>query len=234
MTQFKILQQKMSDALVPQSSSAGFSQQGQVDWVKLSGRSVQFFVAVLARLAKAGVDVFTIQVSKAICLTFTLNLIAQERIADAISKLRKYESFGNVIWFGFGVKHVVTDLAETEQGLTFVGLCAALTTTYDSVYSARVLRELCVIQKAPQSFTPALRQWQGLVGLCAGILMSSQFVLIVDGFRRLISAHSNLADSEYVHCSTKYEYLAKAILTLGRISKKELVNVTFTGGLDCA
>ena len=62
------------------------------------------------------------------------------------------------MWFGFGIKDIVTDLADTEEGLTLVALCAALSTTYDSTFAAQVIREICVLCKAPQSFTPALRQ----------------------------------------------------------------------------
>ena len=224
----------MSGPVVPQSSSAGFSQQGQVDWVELSTRSVQFSVAVLARLSRAGIDAYTLQVGRAICLNFALDPIAQERIADAIFQLKKYSSYGDLIWFGFGVKHVVTDLAETEEGLTLVALCAALTTTYDSTYSARVLRELCVLHKAPQSFTPALRQWKAIVELCSGILTSSHFILVLNGFWRLMSAQHKLPSMKDRHRPTLYAELASAIYTLARISRKHLVNATIIGGVDCA
>ena len=101
----------MSDALVPRSTN--FQQQGSVDWVELPGRSVQFSVAVLARLSKAGIDPFTLQVGRAVCTNFSLHPIAQGRISDAILALKKFGSYGDIIWFGFGVKHVVTDLTET-------------------------------------------------------------------------------------------------------------------------
>ncbi len=92
----------MSAPLPPQSSAAGFSNQSQVDWVELSNKSVQFFVAVLARLSRAGINAYTLHVGRAICLGFALDPIAQERIADAIFKLKKYNSYGDLIWFGFG------------------------------------------------------------------------------------------------------------------------------------
>lgn len=201
--------------------------------MELSGRSVQFSVAVLARLSKAGIDPFTLQVGRAICTNFSLHPIAQERISDAILALKKFGSYGDIIWFGFGVKHVVTDLAETEEGLTLIALCAALSTTYDSLYGARVLRELCGLCKAPQSFSPAIRQWQILVELCAGILTSSHFVLVLDGFRRLVSRGRNAPDLEPNRCPTTYSALAEAILTIAQLTTKGLASATFTGGLDC-
>ena len=175
----------MSGALVPASSN--FQQQGSVDWVELSGRTVHFSVAVLARLSKAGIDPFTLQVGRAICTNFSLDPVAQQRISEAIQALRKYGSDGDIIWFGFGVKHVVTDLAETEQGLTLVALCAALSSTYDLLCGARVLRELCGLCEAPQATPPAIRQWKILVDLCSGILNSGHFALLLEGFRRLVS-----------------------------------------------
>lgn len=221
----------MSGALVPKSTN--FQQQGTVDWVELSGRSVQFSVAVLARLSKAGIDPFTLQVGRAICTNFSLHPIAQGRISDAILALKKFGSYGDIIWFGFGVKHVVTDLAETEEGLTLVAVCAALSTTYDSLYGARVLRELCGLCKAPQSFSPAIRQWKLLVELRAGILTSGHFALVLDGFRRLVSGGRNAPDLEPNRCPTTYSALAEAILTIAQVTTKRLASATLAGGLDC-
>ena len=222
----------MSGTLIP--TSARFQQQGFVDWVELSGRSVQFSIAVLARLSKAGIDPFTLQVGRAICTNFSLHPIAQGRISDAILALKKFGSFGDVIWFGFGVKHVVTDLAETEEGLILVALCAALSTTYDALYGARVLRQLCCLCKAPQLFTPAIRQWKILVELCAGILNTGQFIHVLDGFRRLVSGGGrDKSRLEAIRSPTTYSALAEAVLTIAQVTNKRLASATFTGGHDC-
>lgn len=194
---------------------------------------MQFSVAVLARLSKAGIDPFTLQVGRAICTNFSLHPIAQGRISDAILALKKFGSYGDVMWFGFGVKHVVTDLAETEEGLTLVAVCAALSTTYDSLYGARVLRELCGLCKAPLSLSPAIRQWKILVELCAGVLTSTHFGLVLDGFHRLVSAGGNTSQLEANRCPTTYSVLAEAILTIAQVTSKRLTSATFTGGLDC-
>ncbi len=114
-----------------------------------------------------------------------------------------------------------------------MALCAALSTTYDSMFAAKVIRELCILSKAPQSLTPALRQWKILVDLCTGILTSSHFVMLANGFRRLISGHLQLP-LESRHSPITHLALAEAILTLARVSKRSLVNATISGGLDCA
>lgn len=212
---------------------ATFQQQGSVDWVELSSRSVQFSVAVLARLSRAGIDPFTLQVGRAICTNFVLDPTAQARISDAILALKKFGSYGDIIWFGFGIKHVVTDLAETEEGLTLVALCAALSTTYDSLYGARVLRELCCLCKAPQFFSPAIRQWKLLVELCAGILSVGHFALVLDGFRRIVSSRRDQSKIETNRCPTTYSALAEAILALAQVTNRTLASATFTGDLDC-
>lgn len=218
--------------MVAANGGPSFAQQGSVDWVALSNSSVQFSVAVLARLSRAGIDAFTLQFGRAICSNFSLEPHAQERVYDAIVKLKKYGSYKDIIWFGFGIKDVVTDLADTEEGLTLVALCAALAATYDSMYAAMVIREVCVLCKAPQSFTPAIRQWKALVDLCSGIFANAHFTLVANGFRRLISGHSNHLIGR--HTPTTHSALANAILMLAQVSKGNLLNATFSGGIDCA
>lgn len=222
----------MSSALTHSSSSA-FAQQGTVDWVSLSNTSVTYSVAVLARLSRAGIDLYTLQVGRAICCNFALEPQSQKRVLDAIIRLRKYGSYDRIIWFGFGVKNIVTDLSETEQGLTLIALTAALSISYDSVTVAQVLRELCSFGKSSEGFTPALRQWKILVDLCAGILTSSDFVHVHNGIRRLMQLDPNC--NEVLRCcTTTPSNLASAILTLGRVTRKMVDSVTIVGGLDCA
>ena len=194
---------------------------------------MQFSVAVLARLSKAGIDAFTLSFGQAICCNFALEPRAQELVSEALRKAKKYPSYGDLMWFGFGIKDILTDLADTEEGLTLVALCAALSTTYDSTFAAQVIRELCVLCKAPQSFTPALRQWKTLVELCAGILATSHYVKLANGFRRLICGHLGIPFNTR-HAPTTSEALAEAIMTLARISKRSLVSATISGALDCA
>lgn len=125
-------------------------------------------------------------------LSVTISLLSRmhKSAYQMLSCDSKDMAHGDLTWFGFGIKEVVTDLADTEEGLTLVGLCAALSATYDALFSAKVLRELYVLCKAPQSFTPALKQWKALVELCAGILTSAHLVHIANGFRQKISGYS--------------------------------------------
>lgn len=221
----------MSSAVVLRNQN--FEQQGTVDWVGLSNSTAQFSVGVLARLSKAGIDVFTLQMSRAICSNFTLTPSVQDSLTDAIQKLKKYGSYGDLVWFGFGIKHIVTELAETEEGLACVSLCAALSTLYENFYCAQVLRDLCQARKAPESFTPALRQWRTLVTLCSGVFTQHRFSLCLRGFTALISPHLKISKLGFP-AATASSNLARAVLTMAQLSKGQLASVTFAGGLDCA
>jgi hypothetical protein len=118
----------MADSnLVPSSgggSGAGFAQQGSVDWVALSGSTLTFSVEVLSRFSKAGVEMVTIAMGQALFARFNIKPDAQRRFSEAISKLKAVSSYGDILWFGFGVKHVIRTLAETEQGIACAGICA--------------------------------------------------------------------------------------------------------------
>jgi arabinogalactan endo-1,4-beta-galactosidase len=105
----------MSTAVVPSGgSSDAFAQQGTVDWTRLSRSTVNFTVEILARLSKAGVEPLTVAMGQAIFSGFNLDPEGQKRFSDTISRLKAFSSYGNVMWFGFGVKHIVRTLSETE------------------------------------------------------------------------------------------------------------------------
>lgn len=206
---------------------------GVISWDAVLSRNVNFVIAVLARLDKAGISPFTIEVGRALCCSFPLGSSAQLRITHAISVLSRYRSYSKTMWFGFGIKQVVTDLAESEEGMALVALCAALGNTYQPFFSAQVLREFCKMSGAPGHITPALRQWEMLVKLCAGILSTGEFVDKVSGFNRLVFGQS--VEDRSPRCEpTTYEDLAKAIAAIAEIAQGNKANASFVGGLDCA
>lgn len=206
---------------------------GVVNWDAVLSRSVNLVIGVLARLDKAGISPFTIEVGRILCRNIPLEVSAQFRITHAIFVLTRYGSYGNAMWFGFGIKQVVRDLAESEEGMALVALCSALGTIYEPFFSAQVLREFCKLSGAPRDITPALRQWKMLVDLCAGILSSGGFMDKVNGFNRLIFGHS--VDNRSPKCEpTTYGDLAKAITVIAEVVQRKKANASFLGGLDCA
>ncbi|KUL84317.1 hypothetical protein ZTR_07580 [Talaromyces verruculosus] len=220
-----------NSSLVPSQSSPNFAQQGQVDWVAVAQTPVAFTLEVLARYGKAGVDGLTVGIARAVCSQFDLKPAAQKRLDESISKLKTIHSFGKIAWFGFGLKHIIDDLLETEQGAACVALSGCLTACYDTDFASQVFRSMCQSKGAPKSLTPSLRQWSALVRVCAGSLTGSQFPLLLSGFERLLA--KQLRDPG-LRTPPESETLTKAIIILGSLSKGNLRGAEFSGGLDCA
>jgi hypothetical protein len=166
----------MSGPLVTAQGGSEFSQQGSMDWVALSKSTMSYSVEMLARMSRANVDMITVVMGQVISSGFQLKPDAQKRLFESLSNLKSFASYGKVIWFGFGIKHVVKDLSETEQGAACVGLCACLSVSYDTYFAAEVLRELCKIRRSPSDF----HQRIALVNVCAGSIASSPFPNIVE------------------------------------------------------
>lgn len=224
----------MSGPLVP-SSSGGFAQQGQIDWVAFSKHTISFSVELLARWSKAGIDPLTIATGRAIGHIFVLPPETQQRLDEALSRLETFLAFGKVLSFGFGIRHVVDHLRDTEQGSALVILCASLSSFYPTFYCAQVLRELCKASEAPQELTPALSQWVALIDVCSGVLAKTNFLMLVRGLERYICPNwSHAYRGEVGQLPADAGVLAKALINLARISNGDMMSVNFTGGLDCA
>lgn len=168
---------------------------GIIDWVGLTKTSANFSIGSLARLSRTGIDPYTLQVGQAICFQFYLDESSQERISDATASLKCYCSLGIMMWFGFGIKFVVTKLAQIEQGKTLIGLYAAITSSYHSFYAAEVLREICVLSNPPETLLPALKEWRVLAGYCAGILTTPPFTKCLNTLRRGVKRYSTTSSS---------------------------------------
>jgi len=93
----------MDGCIVPRNltGDGSFIQQGSLDWVALSKSSLNATVEVLERISKAVIDILTVAVVQSLCAKFRLPLDAQQRLNDALSKLKAFSSYGNIIWFGF-------------------------------------------------------------------------------------------------------------------------------------
>ncbi|KAG4429950.1 hypothetical protein IFR05_014573 [Cadophora sp. M221] len=218
----------MSGALVP-ASGVNFQQQGQVDWVSLSKSTFTFALDMLVRLSKAELDPATYAIALITCNRFVIKADAQERIRDALSSLKSFSSYGRLVWFGFGIKPIIKDLADSEHGMACIGLCACMSVSYGSFYVAEVLRELCKISETPSGFVPSVHQWRALVRICAGSVSNSKFPMLLEGLIRLVRPRTEVS----LRQPTAKEALAKAIRALADVSNEKLANVTIAGGLDC-
>ncbi|KFY02187.1 hypothetical protein O988_02339 [Pseudogymnoascus sp. VKM F-3808] len=224
----------MSVSAVPSgggSSSDAFAQQGTVDWTRLSASTVNFTIEVLGRLSKAGVEPLTVAMGQGIFSCFHLDPDGEKRFSDAIARLKAFSSYGNAMWFGFGVKHIVRTLSETEQGATCGAICACLSVSYDKFFCSKVLKALADQQRTPNSLMPSLSQWAALVNICSGAVLGSRFPQLVEVYSRLTQSYDNSRHKLYE--PTSADALAKALLELSKVSSGTVRSVTFIGGVDC-
>jgi ankyrin repeat protein len=219
----------MSETIVPASGVSNFQQQGQLDWMSLYKSTFTFSLEVMTRISRAGLDITAIAVSRIICSGFVIEPAAQERVLDALSSLKPFSSYGNIIWLGFGIKPVIKDLAESEPGLACVALCACMSVSYEPFYAAQVLRELCQVRETPLDVIPSIHQWNALVNICAGSISSSKFPTLVEGLIRLAIPRGGVS----LHQPTPAKALAKALGALADVSHGKLANISIAGGLDC-
>ncbi|KAL5347862.1 hypothetical protein ACLOAV_007272 [Pseudogymnoascus australis] len=214
------------------SDSNAFAQQGTVDWTMLSRSTVNFTVEILSRLSKAGVEPITAAMGQAIFSGFNLDPEGQKRFSDVVSHLKAFSSYGEIMWFGFGVKHIVRTLSETEQGATCAAICACLSVSYDKYFCGKVLKALADQQKAPNSLMPSISQWVALANICSGAVLGSRFPQLVEVYSRLTQSYPR-GIRHGLQETTSADALASALLELAKVSSGTVRSVTFIGGVDC-
>ncbi|KAF2192450.1 hypothetical protein K469DRAFT_745887 [Zopfia rhizophila CBS 207.26] len=211
------------------TNRGNFEQSGQLDWVSLSKSTFTFGLDVLIRLSKVELDPATVAIGVITCDRFVITAESQKRIYDALYGLKSFSSYGKLMWFGFGIKPIIKDLADSEHGMACVGLCACMSISYDSFFAAGVLRELCKFCGTPPNFLPSIHQWKGLVDICAGSISNSKFPILLEGLFRCVLPNSKIS----LHKPTSTEALAKAVGALADVTNGKLENITIAGGVDC-
>ncbi|KAL9948054.1 hypothetical protein D7B24_006599 [Verticillium nonalfalfae] len=226
-----------SQDIVPAGSS--FAQQGSMDWVGLSSRSVHFTMDVLSRFMAAGVQPFTIVVGQEVARHLPLAESGQRNVQDALNQLASYQSIGSVLWFGFGLRGLARTLGATAEGRSLLALCAALGESFHEDYAASVLHHLVLAYQPPSGFVPSLHEWQQLVKACNGILSQSKFPILVDAFVRLVPRRRRLQEALEsrrsgffleTECPSPKD-MAGALLALGMLRRGQYAFVTVEGGL---
>ena len=215
--------------------ATSFTQQGTVDWVALSQASVVSSVAVMARLSGAGVDPFTVTVGQALAFKFRLSQLGEHRLTKTLSELPSFSGFGNMLWFGFGIKYIVRNLASTMEGKNCVMLCACLSEIHSIEYSARVLSSLFDLYIGPgaRSLRPSLEQWVALVKMCCGILSASAFPALAEHMMGQ-AGHAQIATSRPgSRLAGDHVEIARALDAVARLSNGTLKAATLIGGPEC-
>ena len=220
------------------NNSLAFQQQGQVDWVAASRTTVSFSLEILKRISDADIDAYTLVVAQNVMHQFHMPVIGQQRVQDAIKQLRSTSSFGDVIWFGFGVKHLVRSLSQSDDGMACLALFGSLTEVFSPEVSALVAYELSKLLY-PDEKLPAVSQWQRMLAVCSGILATSNFPLIAEHFlglagnRRAVTSKARLLTmpSRVMGDIGDFARALHAICLITRVVEQR--SVTIVGGPSC-
>lgn len=122
-------------------TNPNFAQTGQVDWVAVSETTFSASIAVLGRLSKAGLEPLTVAIAQAMATNIPIGVHGEKILREAMSTLKAFNSFGDVVFFGIGVRHILHTLVQTSQGASSVALVASLTEGHSTMYVKSILVE---------------------------------------------------------------------------------------------
>ncbi|KAF2447322.1 hypothetical protein P171DRAFT_430219 [Karstenula rhodostoma CBS 690.94] len=211
-----------------------FAQTGSWDWAKLGAYAVSF----LARVANCDVEPYTMVLGVQIGQKLPLSRQGEERVSAAVANLKAYRSIGDALTFGYGPTSIVRTLGGHVDGLALVAISAALTEVYNESVAASVLKEILIYLDLQREATPLLQSWLKIVKACAGTLATTEFAVRAEDMMKLHPTETSLpsATASDFHDSwrsrSKPQDIAKALVTLGEISRKKTESVIIVGGGD--
>lgn len=226
-----------TDLTVP----GNFAQTGTVDWVQLGNTACNSSYKVLGRLLNHGVDPITLKVGLQMAQQLPLARAGQTRMLEATSNLGGYHALNKDLLFGMGPDSMPHLLERSVEGLTLLAISAALSEVYVEEVAAEVLHELLIPLNPPREFTPYLPSWSRLVKGCAGTLAKTTFGITAEKFMSFHPSETSLfptrrTEDDHHHnrwrSRSHTKDIAKALITLGEISRAKLESVTIIGGGD--
>ncbi|KAL2856735.1 hypothetical protein BJX68DRAFT_263276 [Aspergillus pseudodeflectus] len=212
--------------------SVAFTQQGTVDWTSLGRMQFSASIAVLSRLSSAGIESLTVAFGQAMCTRIPLGAHGEKFLMDSLNKLKAFSGFGDLIWFGVGVRHVLRDLVQTSEGASLVALCASLAETYPPHVAALVVYEMAKQLKAPSELSPSLAQWEEVVKTCSCAFKETTFSLRYEKLLRLAGLSSSCLSRDISDgfSSGHAQDIARSIMVLGDIMRGTAEQITIHGG----
>ena len=216
-------------ALAQRDGGTGLQQQGSIEWTRLTSSVVNFSVEFLARMSNGGIEGLTIFAAETVLAKLKLGPSGEKKTLEAISKLKAFSSFHSALWFGFGVKHVIRQLAESSEGLNCIAVCSALLEFCSTEDSARILRVLLESYDAPKRLTPSLGQWKSLVEVYGGAFATTDFGNLIHSLVS-IDLPDGRSDLRY---RSEPAAIADALNKVIAVSNGSLERVQFLGGADC-
>ena len=137
-------------------TSLSFAQQGTLDWVGLGDKAFEASLNILSRFSGANIDPFTLTVAQAIASQFQLSRDGKNRLKECLQSLKCFASLEDVLWFGFGIKHVIRILANTTHGISTIAVCGSLSEVLSTEAATSILDELSETYGAPAELRPSL------------------------------------------------------------------------------
>lgn len=219
--------QRISDReIITAVSPSSFVQQGTVDWPSLARASVNASVSVITRLSGCGVELWTVALAQVIFGTIRLSADGESHLNEALVKLHSFGSHGNLMYFGFGVKHIIRTLADSSEGMAIVAICSSIAEVHGLAISTQIVREYAELYSANfnGNLMPSFRQWEALVKSCSGVLSRSPFGSVVEFFMRF---HPE------VHLCADPKQVARALEGLAKISSGHMKSMVLIGNSEC-
>ncbi|KAL2850251.1 hypothetical protein BJY01DRAFT_245563 [Aspergillus pseudoustus] len=213
--------------------SVAFAQQGTVDWTSLGRMQFSASIAVLSRLSSAGIESLTLAFGQAMCTRIPLGAHGEKVLMESLTKLKAFSSFGDLVWFGVGVRHVLRDIVQTSEGASLIALCAALSETYSSNVAALILYEMAKELKGSSELSPSLAQWEALIKTSACVFMETTFSRRVETFLNLAGFSGKSFGDDAAFCRYNPGHpqdISRSIIALGDIMRRAVEQVTIQGG----
>ena len=207
-------------------SPSAFIQQGTVDWPYLARASVRASVSVLTRLSGGGVELWTAAFAQVLLGTVRLSTEGEAHVNGALAKLHSFGTHGNLIYYGFGVKHIVRTLADSAEGMATLAICSSIVEVHSPSISTQILQEYAKLygSNSEGNLMPSFRQWECLVNSCSGVLATSPFGSVVEFFMRFCPSAHTCGDPKEV---------ARALEGLARISSGLMKSMVLIGNSEC-
>lgn len=208
-----------------------FQQQGELDYVAMSNAVLSTSYAVAQRVAWAGVQPLTFHAGLAMCANFRLGRMGHMRVSHALSNLRPYKGFEDILWFGFGHKSFLSLLTETEAGFNCAALCGVLAEAYHLDRASELLQALWRVRGLSTSLEPSRSQFRALVNGCSGVFLNSPFSEILT---RIAGPCTDACYVDVEEVKSRPDDWARAVNAIIQIVNGDLVAIQVYGGREIA
>ncbi|KAF3931603.1 hypothetical protein ABW19_dt0210229 [Dactylella cylindrospora] len=220
-------------SLIPWPASGGgdsnFPQSGQVDWVALTGNITRLAADTYERISNAGVEALTFGAGQALCMQMKLGDLGTRRVLDCVSKLRAFSTPNELLYLGWGKKHPIRRLVETNEGLACVALCGCLSEAYAEYETGEILMAMYELWCPPNQLKPSLLQWTALVRCSRGALASSSFGTTLSEITRLC----RLNGLKNARLDTSMDAIAQVLSAIFAVSTGKIETVKIAGEQEC-